>query len=42
MSDIDWGNKDAVIDAVSMNGYNLKNASLELKNDPDVVISAVV
>jgi hypothetical protein len=41
MNNVDWRDKDEVMEAVSVNGYNLKNASLELRNDAQVVICAV-
>mmetsp|Transcript_37836 Transcript_37836/g.48993 ORF Transcript_37836/g.48993 Transcript_37836/m.48993 type:complete len:98 (+) Transcript_37836:156-449(+) len=40
---MDWNDKELVIDCIkkSKNGYNLKYASLELRNDVEVVIAAV-
>tara|TARA_B100000959_G_scaffold283670_1_gene353164 strand:- start:1858 stop:2049 length:192 start_codon:yes stop_codon:yes gene_type:complete len=37
----DWNDKEQVIKAVSESGYELKNASEELKADREVVMAAI-
>ena len=38
---MDWNNKEEVLNEVRKDGYNLRYASVELKNDKEVVNRAI-
>lgn len=40
MTNINWNDKQSVLDAVKQNGYALEFASEELRNDPELIALA--